>query len=157
MIDPWFIRFESISSVLALTITAADIKFLSAGLFGVVLGWNLYFINRYRKDVVLGDLASVVGAIGGAAVLALFGSGTEPSPAYGIGLAVGFSPTSSCYSSWLHVRRTSTLIGSLTVVTPIRKALLSDRLLALSLAPWRTIPTSNLGGLGIDRRPNEIQ
>jgi hypothetical protein len=25
--------------------------------FGAVIGWNTYFINRYGKDVVIGDLA----------------------------------------------------------------------------------------------------
>lgn len=67
-----------------------DWQSISAGLFGAVLGWNLYFINRYRKDVVLGDLASVVSALGGAAVLALFPAGTQLFTAYGVGLAIGF-------------------------------------------------------------------
>jgi hypothetical protein len=44
--------------------------------FGMVLGWFLYFVNRYRRgDVGLGDLTTVIGAIGGAAVTALFGAG----------------------------------------------------------------------------------
>src|SRR5438067_12407957 len=45
--------------------------------FGAVLGWNAYFINRYRKDVVIGDLAAVVSAIGGSAILALFKAKTR--------------------------------------------------------------------------------
>jgi hypothetical protein len=65
----------------------------SAGafLFGAVLGWNLYLVNRYRKaDVQLGDLAAILGAVGGAAVLSLFPAGTELFGAYATGLAVGF-------------------------------------------------------------------
>jgi hypothetical protein len=62
-----------------------------AFLFGVVLGWNLYYINRYRKaDIQLGDLAAILGVVGGAAVLALFPAGTELFGAYATGLGVGF-------------------------------------------------------------------
>jgi hypothetical protein len=60
--------------------------------FGLVLGWFLYFVNRYRKDdVALTDLTTVIGAVGGAAVTALFGEGkADLFGAYGLGLAVGF-------------------------------------------------------------------
>jgi hypothetical protein len=58
--------------------------------FGAVLGWNAYFINRYRKDVVIGDLAAVVSAIGGSAILALFDAKTVLFAYYAIGLGVGF-------------------------------------------------------------------
>jgi uncharacterized BrkB/YihY/UPF0761 family membrane protein len=62
-----------------------------AGFFGVVIGWYVYFINRYRKDdVTLSDIVTLLGAIGGAAVLALFPSGSILFGAYGIGLFVGF-------------------------------------------------------------------
>jgi hypothetical protein len=58
--------------------------------FGTVIGWYLYFINRYRKaEVQIGDLTTVIGAIGGAGVLKLFGD-TNLFEAYGIGLALGF-------------------------------------------------------------------
>jgi hypothetical protein len=53
--------------------------------FGAVVGWFTYFVNRHRKeDVSLADVATIVGALGGAAVLVpeLFG-------AYGLGLAAG--------------------------------------------------------------------
>jgi hypothetical protein len=40
--------------------------------------------------VQLGDLVTVVGALGGGAILALFPSGTDLFGAYGIGLAAGF-------------------------------------------------------------------
>jgi hypothetical protein len=60
--------------------------------FGMVLGWFLYFVNRYRKgDVGLGDLTTVIGAVGGAAVTTLFSAGSEELfGAYGLGLATGF-------------------------------------------------------------------
>jgi hypothetical protein len=59
--------------------------------FGAVIGWYLYFINRYRKgDVSIGDITTIIGAIGGAAVLSLFDRGTDTFGAYGIGLALGF-------------------------------------------------------------------
>ncbi len=67
------------------------LQLLGAGGFGAVLGWYLFFLNRYRAgDVTLGDVVTVVGAIGGAAILALFPSESDLFGAYGIGLAVGF-------------------------------------------------------------------
>ncbi len=60
--------------------------------FGLVIGWFLYFVNRYRKDdVTFGDLTTIIGAVGGAAVTALFGDASaDLFGAYGIGLATGF-------------------------------------------------------------------
>ncbi len=60
--------------------------------FGLVLGWFLYMVNRYRSgDVGLGDLTTVIGALGGAAVTKLFGDADGSLfGAYGMGLATGF-------------------------------------------------------------------
>jgi len=60
--------------------------------FGTVLGWFLYFTNRYRKaDTQLSDVATLIGVVGGSAITALFGDAkTTLFGAYGIGLAVGF-------------------------------------------------------------------
>ncbi|SOC51205.1 hypothetical protein [Ornithinimicrobium cerasi] len=69
---------------------ASIVQMLGALGFGLVLGWFLYYLNRYRREVALGDLTTVIGAIGGAAVLALFPAGTDLFGAYGIGLAGGF-------------------------------------------------------------------
>ena len=64
---------------------------LGAAGFGAILGWYLYYINRYRTDdVKVGDLVTLIGAVGGAAILALFPSGSSLFGAYGIGLFVGF-------------------------------------------------------------------
>ncbi|RWP51084.1 hypothetical protein [Mesorhizobium sp.] len=58
--------------------------------FGAIIGWYVYYINRYRKgDVGIGDITSVIGAIGGASVTGLFG-GPDLFGAYGIGLGIGF-------------------------------------------------------------------
>jgi hypothetical protein len=60
--------------------------------FGVVLGWFVYFTNRYRKgDVQFSDLSTLLGVIGGGAVTALFGDAkTSLFGFYGLGLAAGF-------------------------------------------------------------------
>jgi hypothetical protein len=70
--------------------TASDLQRHGAFCFGLVVGWNLYFLNRYRKDVALADLGTLIAAIGGGAVLALFPAKTDLFGAYGVGLAVGF-------------------------------------------------------------------
>ena len=70
---------------------ASFLQLLGAGGFGAVIGWYLYFLNRYRAGAVaLEDLVTVVGAIGGGAILALFPAESDLFGAYGIGLAVGF-------------------------------------------------------------------
>jgi hypothetical protein len=71
--------------------SAGLLQLLGAGGFGAVVGWYVYYINRYRKaDVQLSDVVTLVGAIGGAAIMALFPAKSDLFGAYGIGLAVGF-------------------------------------------------------------------
>jgi hypothetical protein len=73
------------------TQAASLLQLLGAGGFGCILGWYVYYINRHRKeDVRLNDLVTVVGIIGGSAVLALFPARTDLFGAYGIGLFIGF-------------------------------------------------------------------
>lgn len=70
---------------------ASMIHFLGAGGFGTIIGWYVYYINRYRKtDVQFNDLVTLIGILGGGAVLALFPAGSELFGAYGIGLFAGF-------------------------------------------------------------------
>lgn len=70
---------------------AKTIQLIGAGAFGAVVGWYVYYINRWRKDdVQLSDIVTLLGAIGGAAVLALFPAKSDLFGAYGIGLASGF-------------------------------------------------------------------
>jgi len=71
--------------------TYKNIQIIGAGAFGVVVGWYVYHINRWRKDEVhLSDIVTLLGAVGGAAVLALFPAKSDLFGAYGIGLAIGF-------------------------------------------------------------------
>ncbi len=68
-----------------------DWKIAGALAFGLVLGWNVYFVNRYRRgDISFGDLATLLGVVGGAAVLSLFPNNTDLFGAYGVGLGLGF-------------------------------------------------------------------
>jgi len=70
---------------------ATTLQLIGAGAFGAVVGWYVYYINRWRKDdVQLSDIVTLLGAIGGAAVLALFPKKSDLFGAYGIGLAAGF-------------------------------------------------------------------
>ena len=71
--------------------SATGIQIAGAICFGALIGWYVYYINRYRKgDVQLSDIVTIIGAIGGGAVLALFKAGTDLFGGYGIGLAIGF-------------------------------------------------------------------
>lgn len=59
--------------------------------FGFLIGWYVYYINRYRKgDVQLSDLVTLIGILGGAGITKLFNTGTPLFGAYGMGLAAGF-------------------------------------------------------------------
>lgn len=70
---------------------ASVIQQLGAGGFGALVGWYVYYVNRHRSDAVqLADVLTLIGAIGGAAVLALFPAKTDLFGAYGVGLFVGF-------------------------------------------------------------------
>lgn len=67
------------------------VQLYGAACFGLLIGWYVYYINRYRKgDVQVSDLVTIMGVIGGSAVMALFPAGSDLFGAYGIGLAIGF-------------------------------------------------------------------
>lgn len=71
--------------------SATLIQLLGAGGLGFVIGWYVYYINRYRRsDVQISDLLTLIGAIGGGATTALFPAKTDLFGAYGIGLFAGF-------------------------------------------------------------------
>lgn len=73
------------------TATATSIQLWGAGGFGAIIGWYVYYINRYRTgDVQLSDLVTLIGILGGGAILALFPAGSNLFGAYGIGLFIGF-------------------------------------------------------------------
>jgi hypothetical protein len=66
-------------------------QLVGAGCFGSVIGWLVYAIQRHRTGApTVRDLVTLLGAIGGTAVLALFPASSELFAAYGIGLAIGF-------------------------------------------------------------------
>ena len=66
------------------------LELVGAACFGVVVGWVTYRTLRRRGGgAELGDIASVIGAVGGAAVTTLFSSG-KVFGLYCIGLAIGF-------------------------------------------------------------------
>lgn len=71
--------------------TVIFLQQLGAGAFGVIIGWFVYYINRYRKgDVQFSDITTLIGIIGGAGILAIFKPETGLFGAYGIGLFIGF-------------------------------------------------------------------
>ena len=48
---------------------ASTLQLIGAGCFGAILGWYLYYINRYRSGPVdFGDIITILGAIGGVMV-----------------------------------------------------------------------------------------
>ncbi len=58
--------------------------------FGLVIGWVTYRTLRRKADgAALGDIAAVIGAVGGAAVTNLYNR-AELFAAYSIGLSIGF-------------------------------------------------------------------
>jgi hypothetical protein len=58
--------------------------------FGLVIGWITYrTLRRKEGSAALSDIATVIAAVGGAAVTALFKS-EDLFSMYAIGLAVGF-------------------------------------------------------------------
>ncbi|MDY7087390.1 MAG: hypothetical protein SYR96_20010 [Actinomycetota bacterium] len=63
---------------------------VGAVVFGVVIGWITYRTLRRREGGVgLSDIATVIGAVGGAAVIDLFGD-PDTFGLYAIGLGAGF-------------------------------------------------------------------
>jgi hypothetical protein len=63
---------------------------IGAFCFGTVIGWITYRTLRRREGAAaLSDIATVLGALGGAAVTALFNT-PQLFGVYSIGLAVGF-------------------------------------------------------------------
>jgi hypothetical protein len=73
------------------SVSATLVQLLGAGGFGALIGWYVYYVNRYRKEnVKLNDLVTLIGVLGGGAILAIFPARTDLFGAYGIGLFAGF-------------------------------------------------------------------
>ena len=58
--------------------------------FGLVIGFITYRTLRRTASNGISDIASVIGAVGGGAILTLFPAGSEQFNAYAFGLAAGF-------------------------------------------------------------------
>jgi len=58
--------------------------------FGVVVGWITYRTLRRSTTTGLSDIATVIGALGGAAITGIWKPGTGAFGAYCIGLIFGF-------------------------------------------------------------------
>ena len=72
-------------------VPATQLQLGGAFCFGLLIGWYIYYINRYRKSgVSWNDLVTLIGIVGGGTILTLFKSSTDLFGAYGIGLAAGF-------------------------------------------------------------------
>jgi hypothetical protein len=63
---------------------------IGAFCFGLVVGWVTYSTLRRAQRGGLSDIATVIGAVAGAAVTGLFPTSTGSFGAYCIGLALGF-------------------------------------------------------------------
>ncbi|HEX6748362.1 MAG TPA: hypothetical protein VF092_13785 [Longimicrobium sp.] len=66
------------------------LTFIAALLFGVVVGWVTYRTLRHATVTGLSDIATVIGAIGGAAITGLFPLADGAFNGYCIGLFLGF-------------------------------------------------------------------
>ncbi len=82
------------------------LQLLGAGGFGMLIGWYVYYINRYRSgDVQFSDLSTIIGILGGGAVLALFPAKSLLFGAYGIGLAAGFFGYFAFLMLWVRISK----------------------------------------------------
>ena len=69
----------------------SGIQILGGMGFGILIGWYVYYINRHRKaEIQLSDLVTLIGVLGGGAILAIFPAGSDLFGAYGVGLFLGF-------------------------------------------------------------------
>jgi hypothetical protein len=71
--------------------TDATLNFWGAFCFGIVIGWITYrTLRRNQAQSGLSDIATVIGAIGGAAITGIWKPGTGSFGGYCIGLLIGF-------------------------------------------------------------------
>lgn len=70
--------------------TADTLNLIGAGAFGLLIGWVTSSILRRAKRDGLSDISTVIGAVGGAAILGLFPKENGAFGVYAIGLAIGF-------------------------------------------------------------------
>lgn len=66
------------------------LNLIGALCFGIVIGWVTYRTLRRNTATGLTDIATVIGAVGGAAITGIWKAGTGAFGAYCIGLILGF-------------------------------------------------------------------
>ena len=77
------------------------VELIGALCFGVVIGWVTYrTLRRQGETVAISNIATVIGAVGGGAVTALFKT-PEPFGWYCIGLFLGFFAYLILGNTWL--------------------------------------------------------
>jgi hypothetical protein len=67
-----------------------QVDFWGAFCFGIVIGWVTYRSLRRNQSNGLSDIATVIGALGGAAITGIWKPGTGAFSGYCIGLLIGF-------------------------------------------------------------------
>jgi uncharacterized membrane protein YeaQ/YmgE (transglycosylase-associated protein family) len=67
-----------------------QVDFVGAVCFGIVIGWVTYRTLRRNQTSGLTDIATVIGALGGAAITGIWKPGTGAFGGYCIGLVIGF-------------------------------------------------------------------
>lgn len=92
------------------------LHFIASVLFGLVIGWITYRTLRRAPTSGIGDIASVIGAVGGGGVVVFVGPGPHAFDPYCIGLAIGFFlyPFAAAKSniSWLGEDRPASKSGT---------------------------------------------
>lgn len=84
---------------------------VGAVLFGLVIGWITYrTLVRREGAAALSDIATVIGAVGGAAVLAIFDD-DRLFGLYAIGLAIGFFAYLAIFFAINGRSKTGTVMG----------------------------------------------
>jgi hypothetical protein len=76
-------------SLLALTETGRWFMYIGAGCFGLVVGWFTYFVMRRSETKDIKDIGTLIGAIGGGAILDLYDKSGPLFGIYAIGLLAG--------------------------------------------------------------------
>lgn len=67
-----------------------SLHFWGAFCFGIVMGWITYRTLRRSQTTGLSDIATVIGAVAGAAITGIWQQGTGAFGGYCIGLLIGF-------------------------------------------------------------------
>lgn len=67
-----------------------SINLIGAICFGIVIGWVTYRTLRRTRTTGLTDIATVIGAVAGAAITGIWKPGADAFGGYCIGLFVGF-------------------------------------------------------------------